>query len=247
MKQPRLFHLLFLVLVMVTSTYGCRTAPPPAVTNNLDDLIRNASNLARQHADEALAAKIAAEAAEGDELLLLLRQADEAAQQSRQYANEAASLQNQINDLAIQNQVSDDVSRAVQAADEARNAVDAVLILRRVIYKSQVDQISENIIANTVRIDDEAFREPLKEVINQAFCFTLASALVGQFPPREAIQNEVEERARFQGVPLSDPAWNISAAIEADASNLINRLHQAQAQEEMEGYQDMCNDLLSHL
>lgn len=212
MKRTRFTHLFLAVLVVVLSFSGCRSAPPPAVTNNIDDLIRTAANLASKYADEALAAKIAAEAADGDELRLLMNQADEAALLARKHADEAVSLQSQIDDLAVRNQVADDVLRAKQAADEAaaqRAAINTLFLsLRKQILHSSINDVTNRIVPRVTFGGDAGEQQQtikwLDKIVAGSFCDLLVDTVAsGELPTQAEVQNAVADNAVISSLDFS--------------------------------------------
>ncbi|MEO7838054.1 MAG: hypothetical protein ABIU06_01755 [Anaerolineales bacterium] len=249
MKQSRVLHFLLLALVIFTSTNGCRTAPPPVVTNNLDELIRNASILARQHADEALAAKLAAEAADGDELRLLLSQVDEAAQQSKKYADEAASLQSQIDDLAARSRVADEVQRAQQAADEAaaqRAAINRIFLnFRKQMIHSYMDDVTNRIVRQ-VDFNGEASEEQLikwlDEIVAGSFCDLLVDTVAtGELPTQPEVQDAVEENAVNSSLDIS----GIYDIVSKELIDVYRQLASGKTVGELESYKEACKSALT--
>lgn len=248
MKRTHLLHLLLPVLVLFVSLSGCRTAPPPAVTNSLDDLVRTAANLAHQHADEALAAKIAAEAADGDELRLLMSQADEAALKARQYADEAASLQSQIDDLAARNQVADDVLRAQQAADEAasqRAAINRIIMsMRKQTIHSSIDDVTNRIVQQVDFSGEAGEQQSIKwldEIVADSFCDLFVDTVAtGELPTQAEVQDAVVENAVNSSLDIS----GIYDIVSKELIDVYSQLASVKTVDQLDSYKEACQTAL---
>jgi hypothetical protein len=246
MKRIRFTHLFLAVLVVVVSFSGCRSAPPPAVTNNIDDLIRTAANLASKYADEALAAKIAAEAADGDELRLLMNQADEAALLAQKHADEAVSLQSQIDDLAVRNQVADDVLRAKQAADEAAAVNKIFLSLRKQIIQSSIDDITNRILQQVNYSGDAGEQQQsikwLGDIVAGSFCDLLGDTVAtGELPTQADVQDAVAQNAMNSTLDIS----GIYDLVSEELIEVFNQLASGKTVDELDRFKEACESALT--
>lgn len=242
MKRTRFVHLFLSMLLVFLSLSGCRTAPPPAVTNNIDDLIRAAAQEAIEHAARAKNAQnLANQVSDGNELRTLLNQANEAASAADKAASRAKSLQSQIDDAALRELLDTNVDEAQRAAEEAQAAAAIINGFRTFIaYHQNIRQISLNIIEETITVQDESIRNRLQEVLTHSLCFAVAGALSGHFPARDEIQQRVQTRADLKKVTLTDPNGKISEAIETQAVRLLKALND----DELQIYKEVCETVL---
>lgn len=243
------FVLLFLaVLVVFVSLSGCKSVSP-AVTNSIDDIIK-AANLASKYKEEALAIKIAAEAADGDELRLLMSQADEAALLARKYADEAVSLQSQIDDLAARNQVADDVLRAMQAADEAaaqRAAVNTLFLsLRKPIVHTSMTNATNRIVPRVTFGGDAGEQQQtikwLDKIVAGSFCDLLVDTVAsGELPTQAEVQNAVADNAVISSLDFS----GIYDIVSEELIVVFSQFASGKTVDELASYKDACESALT--
>jgi hypothetical protein len=246
MKHARLVHLLAAMLVVLVSISGCGPSTTRTAANYLPR-IRNAAKLAAQSAAEARTAqRLASGLSDGAELRALMNQADDAALRARGYANEAASLQRQLDNNGAR-QVADDVIAAVQAAEEAAAASRSIpLLFRRVMIHSSVDDAMGRIVPK-VRFNGDAdeqqfLRDLLDEIVAASFCDLLVDTVAsGELPTQAGVQDAVAENALDSGV-------NFSGIYEVISKELIDVYYQFASGEqldELEEYKEACQNALT--
>jgi hypothetical protein len=229
------------MLLVFLPLSGCRTAPPPVVTNNLDnldDLVRVAAQEAIEQAAKAKNAQNQVnQLSDGNELRTLLNQANEAATAADEAASRAKSLQSQIDDLAARNQVADDVLQAQKAAEEARTA-EAIIRLHLFPYQKNIDEISGIIIQQSGVEQSGKDMNVVKKIVNATLCDVFVKVASNQ----SLTEDDIERTLLIKSLGEEDISEFIDT-LSDEISLAVSFLNQ-QTTDDQEAYKEACEALL---
>lgn len=249
MKGTELVRLVASLFVVFLSISGCRTAPPPVVRNNMDELIRSAANQAAKYADEAKTAQQkASQLSDAAEIRALLDEANVAAQEAQNYADEAAELQSQIDDAALKNQVADAVATAQAAAEQAaaqRAAINRfMLTIRKETIHASLDDATNRIVQQVEFTGSGSGDDPaqlMDEIVSGTFCDLFVDTVAtGELPTEAEVLEAVQENAE-------DSALTISGVYDIVSKEVVDEfraLARGKTLDELKDFKDACEAVL---